>query len=71
MKENIIKIDDDFIRLDNLIKFGGIVATGGQAKLLIQAGEILVNGEVCTQRGKKMRKGDTAQFHDIILKVEN
>ena len=71
MKVNKIAInkDEDYIRLDNLIKFGGIVATGGQAKLLIQAGEILLNGEVCTQRGRKVVKGDRVQFGEFLLEV--
>ena len=52
-----------------LLKFGGIAETGGQAKLLVQSGQIQVNGEVCTQRGKKMRAGDTAQNEDEMLEV--
>ena len=62
MKHNKIEINEEFIRLDNLLKFSGIAETGGHAKILIQNGEVLVNGEVCTMRGKKMRKGDIAQF---------
>lgn len=69
MKTETIKIDSEFIRLDNLIKFGGFAATGGQAKVLIQSGHIKVNGEVCTMRGKKMRPGDTAEYEDKKLIV--
>ena len=69
MKKEIIKINEEFIRLDNLLKFAGIAPTGGQAKYLIQNGEILVNGEVCTMRGKKMRAGDTAQFEQRVIEV--
>ena len=69
MKTEIIHIDNEFIRLDALLKFGGIAETGGQAKLLVQSGQIQVNGEVCTQRGKKMRAGDTAQNEDEMLEV--
>lgn len=71
MKTSKISInkDEDFIRLDNLIKFGGIVATGGQAKLLIQAGEVMLNNEVCTQRGKKVYAGDKVQFGDFVIEV--
>ncbi len=64
-----IEINEEFIRLDNLLKFAGIVDTGGQAKFIIQNGEVLVNGEVCTMRGKKMRNGDTAQFENKFVKV--
>lgn len=69
MKHNKIEINEEFIRLDNLLKFSGIAETGGHAKILIQNGEVLVNGEVCTMRGKKMRKGDTAQFEDMSVEV--
>ena len=65
MKTEKIYIDSEFIRLDALLKFGGIAET----KLLVQSGQIQVNGEVCTQRGKKMRAGDTAQNEDKMLEV--
>lgn len=58
MKE-IIPIQTEFIRLDDLLKLSGTVATGGQAKILIQNGGVTVNGELCTMRGKKLRPGDT------------
>ena len=51
----LIPIDTEFIRLDAMLKLGGAFETGGQAKVAIQSGEVTVNGEVCTQRGKKMR----------------
>jgi ribosome-associated protein len=60
MHTELIKIDTEFIRLDALLKFGGAVDTGGQAKLVIQDGLVSVNGETCTMRGKKMRPGDKA-----------
>ncbi len=69
MRTEIIKIDTEFIRLDNLLKFAGCVDTGGAAKFLIQDGRVLVNGEVCTMRGKKMRNGDKAQIEDLIIEV--
>ncbi len=53
-----IDITTEFIRLDALLKFAATVESGGEAKLLIQDGQIKVNGEVCTQRGKKVREGD-------------
>ena len=68
MKKENIYIDTEFIRLDCLLKLGGF-GTGGQAKLLIQNGGVKVNDEVCTQRGKKMRIGDTAECNGIILEV--
>ena len=54
-----IKINTEFIKLDALLKFASLVNSGGEAKQLIQNGEVLVNGEVCTMRGKKIRPGDT------------
>jgi ribosome-associated protein len=69
---NDIRIDTEFIRLDALLKLSGSTETGGQAKHLIQSGGVLVNGEVCTQRGRKLRNGDTAQLSDgSILYVKN
>ena len=53
-----IKITTEFIKLDALLKFAGLADTGGEAKILIQQGQVLVNGEVCTMRGKKIRTGD-------------
>ena len=67
--EEIITIDTEFIRLDALLKLAGVFDTGGQAKLSIQNGEVLVNGETCTMRGKKMREGDTAQFAGVTYRV--
>ena len=54
-----ILIHTDFIKLDAMLKFAGLVETCGEAKLLIQQGQVQVNGEVCTMRGKKLRGGDT------------
>lgn len=71
MRTEVIKIDSEFIRLDNLLKFAGAVDTGGAAKFIIQDGQVKVNGEVCTMRGKKMRKGDKAQVEDFLIEVES
>ena len=69
MKSEQIKITTGFIKLDQLLKFAGITYTGGEAKTAIQNGEIMVNGEVCTQRGKKIRPGDTVTLYDLTLEV--
>ena len=55
---NEIEIYSDFIKLDAFLKYAGVVGTGGEAKIRIAAGLVRVNGEVCTQRGKKLRDGD-------------
>lgn len=70
MKEERVKINTQFIRLDGLLKFAGAVGTGGEAKLAIQEGEVRVNGEVCTMRGKKLRPGDRAELPGLALVVE-
>ena len=53
-----VKITTDYIRLDSLLKFVSAAGSGGEAKILIQNGEISVNGEICAVRGKKLRPGD-------------
>lgn len=67
-KEFILK--GEYIRLDDLLKNVGVVNTGGHAKIIIQDGEVKVNGEVCTMRGKKMRSGDSAEFDHFIYDVK-
>lgn len=65
----IVEITGEFIRLDALLKFSGLVQTGGEAKLLIQDGHISLNGEPCTQRGRKIRPGDLVALGDRLLKI--
>ena len=57
-----ITISTEFIRLQDLMKLANMVSSGGEAKQLIQDGQVLVNGEACLQRGKKLRPGDTVTF---------
>lgn len=66
----IIKISEEYIRLDNLMKFSGLCDTGGRAKYLIQNGEVKLNGEVCTMRGKKIRSGDWVEYQGRTVEVE-
>jgi ribosome-associated protein len=66
-----IEINTEFIRLDALLKLAGAVQTGGHAKMAVQSGEVLVNGEVCTMRGKKMRAGDRAQYRGEGYEVKS
>ena len=70
MRTEKITIASEFIKLQDLLKLGGAVDTGGMAKVVIQNGEVEVNGEICTMRGKKMRKGDYAVFDGLKLEVE-
>ena len=65
-----ITITTEYIKLQDLLKLAGVVYTGGEAKVLIQEGAVTVNGEVCTQRGKQLRPGDTVRLGDAALTVE-
>ena len=62
MEQRQVKITTEFIKLDALLKFEGLAGTGGEAKERIQDGEVLVNGEKCTMRGKKLRPGDRIEL---------
>lgn len=53
-----IKLESDYIKLDQFLKFCGMAQTGGQAKMMIADGLVKVNGEIARQRGKKIRKND-------------
>lgn len=68
MKE--IKITTEFIKLDSFLKLALAVATGGHAKIVITGGEVKVNGEICTMRGKKLHPGDTVEFENISYLVK-
>ena len=57
-----LEISTEFIKLQDALKFANLVGSGGEAKVLIQEGQVSVNGEVCTMRGKKLRDGDTVGF---------
>lgn len=67
--EKEVKITTEFIKLDALLKFAGAADTGGEAKQAIQDGEVRVNGEVCTMRGKKLRPGDVAELDGVRIVV--
>ena len=65
--EQNVEIETEFIRLDALLKFAAIVQTGGEAKMVITDGLVSVDGEVCTQRGKKIYPGQKVTFENIRL----
>ena len=60
MEKISVPITTEYIKLEALLKLANVVSSGGEAKLAIQEGEVTVNGEICTQRGKKLRPGDVA-----------
>jgi ribosome-associated protein len=64
------KINTEFVKLDAFLKLNDAVQTGGHAKLVIQGGEVKVNGETCLLRGKKIRKGDRVEFERKIYIAE-
>lgn len=64
-----VAISGEFIRLDALLKFAALTQSGGEAKFFIQEGDVTVNGEICTQRGKKIRPGDTVRFQKTVLNI--
>lgn len=57
-----ITIHTEFIKLDALLKYAGLCETGGEAKELVQGGQVSLNGEVCTMRGKKCVPGDVVEL---------
>ena len=65
-----VKIKEEFIKLDSLLKFSGLADTGGIAKIIIQNGEVKVDGEICLQRGKKIYKGSKVEFDGKGIIVE-
>ncbi len=64
-----IKIQGEFIKLQDLLKYSGLCMTGGHAKIVIQNGEVELNGEVCTMRGKKVKDGDIVKYNDKEIKA--
>ena len=62
MEYKKLEIKEDFIKLDSALKYAGLLPTGGIAKMVILDGQVKVNGEVCLQRGKKLRIGDKVEF---------
>lgn len=66
-----VAITDDFIKLGQALKLAGLVSSGVEAKFVIQDGEVLVNGEVVTQRGKKIFPEDTIEYQGHQVKVIN
>ena len=70
MEAQGIPIRTEYIRLQDLLKYTGMVPTGGEAKAVIQEGLVKVDGAVCTQRGKKLYPGSLVEFDGCLLRVE-
>ena len=67
--EQTIPINTEYIKLEALLKLANVVSSGGEAKVIIQDGQVSVNGEVCTPRGRKLRPGDVATLSGVKLTV--
>lgn len=64
-----IKIRDDYIKLGQALKLAGLVNEGVEAKYAVIEGKVKVNGEVCTQRGKKLISGDEFNYQGHTITV--
>ena len=71
MKTLTLRAGEDFIKLGQLLKAAGLVDTGADAKYAVEEGKVLVNGEVCTMRGKKIHSGDIVSYmgEEIAVKA--
>jgi ribosome-associated protein len=64
-----VKINTEIIKLDSFLKWCGAASLGSEAKIYVQDGQVKVNGEVETRRGKKLTYGDTVEFAGEIYKI--
>lgn len=69
MEKRKIEIKTEYIKLDQFLKFVGLAETGGHSKEIVAEGAVMVNGETCLQRGKKLRAGDVVQVDQYELEV--
>ncbi len=69
VKKTPIQITTEFIKLESFLKLCNAVESGGMAKNVIQDGEVFVNDEICTMRGKKLRPGDIVRFDGEVYLV--
>ena len=67
----VIKLRDEYIKLGQALKAAGLVESGVEAKIVITEGEVTVNGQVETQRGKKLHGGDIVEFDGEQIKIED
>ncbi len=64
-----ISIEGEYIKLDQLLKLSEVVDSGGYAKLVILNGDVKLNGQIVTQRGKKIRLGDRVTYDNIEISI--
>ena len=70
MDRQLVSIQTEYIKLEALLKLAHLVGSGGEAKVVIQDGQVTVNGAVCPMRGKKLRPGDLVVFQDREILVQ-
>lgn len=70
MRQRVDADGAEYIRLESFLKLQGIAETGGRAKLIIASGAVLVNGDVDTRRGRKLRQGDVVGLDEISMQVD-
>ena len=66
----IIKLREDYIKLGQALKAAGLVESGVDAKFVVQDGLVKVNGQIETQRGKKLVAGDLVEFEGQQVRIE-
>ena len=71
VNETPLAIHTEYIKLQDALKYANVVYSGGEAKQLILDEQVLVNGEVCTMRGKKLREGDKFTFNGETYVIKN
>ena len=64
-----INLNDDYIKLGQALKAAGLVSSGVEAKIVVQGGEVKVNGQIEKQRGKKLVDGDVVTYGDEEIKI--
>lgn len=70
MTESIFELESDYIELIKLLKVAGVADTGGMAKVFVENGEVLVDGEVEFRKRRKIRAGMKVQFADIVIRIK-
>lgn len=70
MEDIKIKLETEYIKLDQLLKLASLVDSGAMAKEVILEGYVYVNGQICTQRGRKIYPNDIVELDDYLIEVE-
>jgi len=69
MNTEKITINTEYIKADQFLKLMGIACTGSDAKVIINEGEVKLNGSIITERGKKIRKGDKVEYNNVFYEI--